>query len=196
MTETAGYISEARERLAQLRHGISMLFAIDGERRMGVRIALEAGRQVTWCLERLKSRVPGFEDWWQKQAATLAADPRAAAAYRLRNAATKEGKTPTTSTTYISHLRTDDVMANAPPGAKSFFIGDREGRSGWIVEVDGVEKTVYVDATRWGATSVILLDQGAGKPALEAAGTLVAYADLLESIVNESEKFAASGGKE
>jgi hypothetical protein len=68
--------------------------------------------------------------------------------YKLRTEILKEGKLGFFSGTHISKLTlSQDIrrFSPPPPNAKAFFIGDRLGGSGWIIELpDGSSEKLYV----------------------------------------------------
>src|SRR5262249_24390901 len=68
---------------------------------------------------------------------------------RVRNEILKEGKLKMGVAVHVEHLNSDDLrplMANPPQGAKSFFIGDHLGGSGWEIQLpDGTMEHYYVD---------------------------------------------------
>lgn len=108
------------------------------------------GRSVTFVLQTLRSAVGGetFDRWYLPQVEKMQSDALFVYFRDLRNEILKEGGPAATASIYIEHLELDDLqslMANPPPGATEFFVGDSLGGSGWVVAMpDGSTEKFYV----------------------------------------------------
>jgi hypothetical protein len=147
-----------------------------------------------------------FDEWYAPYREAMAADDLMRYFVRLRNEILKEGPpAPTGGAMYIEHLHGSEItalMSNPPLGAKSFFMGDALGGSGWEVELpDGTTTKYYVrlpDSMRV-TVSILLPDPPTahnGKP-LELKDRSIAalcrlYVAYLEGIVAEAEQHFGS----
>jgi hypothetical protein len=128
--------------------GLSVLRAATEPRQRiaGLRNVVVFGRAVTNVLQNLRSTETGFDEWYQPYVEKMESDPISRYLYGLRTRILKEGDLPLG----ISLEFTGDPMAvmrrfPKPPNAKQFFIGDRIGGTGWIVELpNGEQERFYV----------------------------------------------------
>ncbi len=143
-------LRKAQELLVTAKVGLSMVHGTDPALRpMGIQNVAVFGRSVTLALQNLRTVVgPSFDEWYSPFAETMKASPLFEYFKSLRNEILKEGPPRTSSTAYVAHLDGSDMRrlwANAPPGAKGFFIGDHLGGSGWNIELeDGAIEKFYV----------------------------------------------------
>lgn len=161
-SSTESILSDAAATLATVRLGLSDVLNTNPERRLpGVRNVVVFGRAVTNILQRLRSTEPEFNAWYQPFVAEMQADPLLSYLYKLRSEILKEGKLSTSVITSVSSFNFPSDMQRMgppPPNAKSFFIGDQTGGSGWEVEVpDGSIAKYYVNLPGDIATSTVHL---------------------------------------
>lgn len=181
-------LSSVRQMLQFARLGEQDFFAA-GERKIsGLYNAVTHGRSVTFVLQKLRGRADGFDDWYEGVQTRLRADPVAKWFVELRNRIDKEGSHGESSTSlYIAHLDTNDLMEHMPPSATGMFIGDFLGRSGWIETLpDGTEATTFFTLPPSAGIALFHIeDAPEGKPLEEL---LPAWLNSLESIVEEAEQ--------
>lgn len=143
-------LQKAQELLATTQMGLAMLKGHDPRLRpMGIQNVAVFGRSVTLALQNLRTVVGDtFDEWYQAHVTAMKSDPLFAYFRDLRNEVLKEGPPPTSVHMHIKHMNGSDfqrLMANPPPGAKGFFMGDQLGGSGWEVELpDGTTAKFYV----------------------------------------------------
>ena len=112
-----------------------------------IRNVVVFGRAVTNALQNLRGLVPDFDKWYDAHRKEMESDPLAKLFYRLRSEILKEGKLNISSSVRLSGNPMLLLQRYAkPPHAKSFFIGDAIGGSGWVVEMDdGSTEHYYVE---------------------------------------------------
>jgi hypothetical protein len=115
----------------------------------GFRNVAVFGRAVTNVLQNMRSvDRETFNTWYAPRQEAMRADPLLRYFYELRSEILKEGPPEHSSSLTIDYLdgtELAEIMADPPPGARSFFIGDSLGGSGWEVEMsDGSIETYYV----------------------------------------------------
>lgn len=143
-------IQRAEDTLQTARHGYADLIGPDKARRYtGLRNLIVFGRSVTFVLQNLRSVVGHieFDRWYALKQNELKADTVMRYFVTLRNDLEKQGRLPVSTAAHLHHL-TADLMNKYPKpiGAKSFFIGDQLGGSGWEVELpDGTIEKFYVE---------------------------------------------------
>lgn len=109
------------------------------------------GRSVTFVLQNLRSKVgeQEFNKWYEPIQEKMKTDELLCAFKNARNSLEKQGAITTSTSMHIDYLDSNmmrRMMGTPPKNAKSFFIGDTFGGSGWFVEMpDGTEEKVYVD---------------------------------------------------
>lgn len=138
-------IASARQMLDFVRLG-ARDYSDAGERRLsGLFNAVTSGRSVTFVLQKLKGRAPGFDQWYAAVQDNLRQDPVASWFVDLRNRIEKERTHGSTSASmYIRQFNPAEMVQNAPANATSMFLGDDLGRSGWTVQLqDGSRATVF-----------------------------------------------------
>jgi hypothetical protein len=105
------------------------------------------GRAVTNVLQNLRSKVQDFDVWYQPWQEEMAQDPLLRYLYKLRSEILKKGQEGATSILTIQSASMGEILSmlgQAPPNAISSFVGDYNGGSGWVVQLeDGSTETVY-----------------------------------------------------
>jgi hypothetical protein len=105
------------------------------------------GRAVTNVLQNLRSKVQDFDVWYQPWQEEMAQDPLLRYLYKLRSEILKKGQEGATSILTIQSASMGEILSmlgQAPPNAISSFLGDYNGGSGWVVQLeDGSTETVY-----------------------------------------------------
>jgi hypothetical protein len=193
-------LRRTRDLLGHAQRGLSEIRGIDPTARpMGMHNVAIYGRSVTLVLQTLRTiDRDAFDAWYAPFQAEMTDDPLFRYFTRLRNEVLKEGPPETSMTLYMENL-TSEVMArlkaNPPPGAQSFFIGDRVGGSGWEVELpDGSVETVYTQLPPDLPIEISLrlpdpperhLEVALVDPSLEDLARL--YVDYLTKLVDEAE---------
>lgn len=144
----AEVLHAARQMLGNAQLGLSDINSSDPTRRIpGLHNVAVFGRAVTIALQRLRSIVDGFDDWYKAQIPEK--DPLLTYFNNLRNMILKEAKSPQPATAlYIDHFSGNPVqMLQGPPpeGATGFFVGEGgTGGSGWHVMLpDGTQVKYY-----------------------------------------------------
>ncbi|MHB1249526.1 MAG: hypothetical protein ACYCZL_09055 [Polaromonas sp.] len=132
------------------RQGYADLTGLDKARRYtGLRNLIVFGRSVTFVLQNLRSVVDQnkFDSWYELKQNELKVDTVMRYFVTLRNDLEKQGRLPVSTSAQI-HYFSSDMINNFPKprGAKSFFVGDQLGGSGWEVELaDGSTEKFYVE---------------------------------------------------
>ena len=148
--ETDDVLRKARGVYDMARAGLADLLGPDPKRRTpGFWNAATFGRNVTFVLQNLRSiDAAGFDVWYTVRQDAMRADPLLQYFKKLRTVIEKRGGPETGSSVHIEYMSTDDLaplMANPPLNARSFFIGDQLGGSGWGIEMpDGTTERYYV----------------------------------------------------
>jgi hypothetical protein len=185
---------DARDALELTKRGLGEFLGVQGRQRgSGIRNVVVWGRVVTATLCKLKHQVAGFDEWWTPIADELHSDPEFHYLYDLSNDVRHAGTFGRVATsTHIKHMNTADLqplLANPPPGARNFFVGDRWGGSGWeVVLPDGTTGQFYVtlpadvDITTWlhftePTTSLHLAPPS--RPIKDVLGRYVAYLETI-----------------
>jgi hypothetical protein len=158
------------------------------------------GRVTTATFRKLKA-VPGHKvsEWWLPFAEELHNDPEFLYLYDLRNDVEKAGTIGQVSgNVHIKHLDWSELaplMANPPPYAKGFFMGDQWGGSGWQIELpDGRTEKFYVKIPADIAVSISIsmhfteatTSQHRPPPERPIEDVLTRYVDYLESILGSA----------
>ena len=143
-------LSRAEETLKTARHGLDDLANADRSRRFtGLRNLIVFGRSFTWVLQNLRSVIPAsFDEWYKPEQENMVKDPLMRYFIDARNELEKQGKLSVATSAAIHSFSpyTDMKKFGTPPiGAKSFFVGDSLGGTGWEVELaNGRTEKYYV----------------------------------------------------
>jgi hypothetical protein len=189
-------LNRALETLETAKAGLRDV-AVSPERRLsGLRNLVVFGRAVTNVLQNLRSTEPTFDNWYGPVAEKLAADPLMRFFYDLRTQILKRGETGVSSYLHIKQLQFPMDMAKfgpKPPQAKSFFIGDSLGGTGWEVETaPGVTEKYYVDLPQEiGAAGLYFrdaprVDSRSDAKDADVVALSTAYIERLQVIVEEA----------
>jgi hypothetical protein len=121
------------------------------------------GRAVTNVLQSLRSSKDDFEEWYRPRVIEMQADPLLRYLYSLRSEILKKGADRTSTSVKIKSFSFPIDMAQfgpPPANASGFFIGDRNGGSGWEVKLpDGSVAVYYAELPEGiGAVDVLLSD--------------------------------------
>lgn len=159
------------------------------------------GRSVTWAVQKQKSKIPDFDNWYKKHQDEMRGDPLLRYFVEVRNEIEKEGVIRASSGIGINNLYAGDLIRdNKPPEeyknyVKSFFMCDRLGGSGWdIVLPDGTELKHYIELpedkciinVRLGGLPKTHL--GKNIEGLTTVEICQLYVDYLRNIVNSAKK--------
>lgn len=182
-------ISQAQETLKTAKRGYKDFVGDDPERRLpGLRNAIVFGRAVTNVIENLRGRVPDFDLWYKPWSRKLAEDPGFRRLYQLRSEVLKQGASGAEHTAHLHNVSARTlapVMSNPPAWAKSFFIGDSSGGSGWEVELPSGEVEPYYVSLPIGVATLTHTIDVAGE-AVEAGPLLSSYLASMEEIIMEA----------
>ena len=146
---TADILRDAQTTLATAFVGLRDL--IDGaptRKLCGLRNLIVFGRASTCVLQNLRPNESGFDAWYKKYVDEMKDDQLMRYFYKLRSVILKKGILRTDIKGYIERLFSEDMkrFGPPPPFAKSFFIGDELGGTGWEVELpDGSKAKYYVE---------------------------------------------------
>ena len=188
MTRIAEIMLEAKARLKAVECGVEMLSAGQGDARTGVRNVAVFGRMVTFATNNLRSVVEGFIGWDVKAKQRHFDCDECRYMYRLRNVIEKQARTPVSVSAHIRSLDTSDLARfPRPPRATSFFVGDRNGGSGWmILNADGEKTPFYIDLPPEVGEAWLDLPEFGGRRALDVSNT---YLISLENYLLDVEDF-------
>jgi hypothetical protein len=187
-------IQAARQRLKTARFGLSDLET--PERAMsGLYNAVVFGRMVTFALQNMRGKVEGFDDWYQIKQEEMKASPLLKYFSELRTKIEKQVGEHAGRGFEIKNF--DDnamrrLLKHKPEGASSFFMGDGEGRSGWLVKAaDGSEQAFYINLPKdIGGPAIYLAEAPVQYRAMAAEKVVAIYLDKLEQLIEEAkEKF-------
>ena len=140
-------VSEALELLQTAQFGLEDMRLRPGRSKTGLRNAIVFGRTVTFALQNLRAVTPDFENWYAVKQEELKADPLMRFFHDLRTSIEKKALTPVRMRAHVHSSSTNDLnqFHPAPPNAVSFFIGDSNGGSGWIVRTERGEERYYIE---------------------------------------------------
>lgn len=148
--EVAGVLKRAKDTLDIAYYGLRLLTSGDPqERSPGLRNVLVFSRSTTFVIQNLKSVVgtAEFDSWYAPHQDRMKADPVMRYFVEARNNLEKQGRLDVGHNLYIQNFSTLDMkkFGSPPAGAKSFFIGDEIGGTGWEIELaDGSIEKFYV----------------------------------------------------
>lgn len=113
----------------------------------GLRNLIVFGRAVTNILQGLRATEPDFDHWYKRYVEEMESDELMRYFYKLRSQILKEGVLDVAVQAYVKRL-TPAIIASLPrpPFARSFFIGDQLGGSGWEIKLpDGSTEKYYLE---------------------------------------------------
>jgi len=189
-------LREARARLQTAQFGLADLRGPPPRRRSGFHNAVVFGRMVTFVLQNLRGKAPGFDPWYEGQQKTMKADPVCRYFVEARNAIEKQGQSKLVNYTFINYMNSEQLKKLAeprPPGGTAIFVGDQDGASGWIIKRDdGSEEKYYFEIPESVAVSGLALHQPPNELQIEdsivrADAAVEKYLSVLESLVREAE---------
>lgn len=190
MTATAEIaIRSATDRLKAARAGVADMQAGPDRYQSGMMNAVMLGRTITIALQNMRGSVEGFDEWYQPHQDEMKSDDTMRFFIDLRNRLEKQAITPTYSGV---ELRGTGNLLRAfgppPPGAKGQFIGDRYGRSGWVIVLpDGSEDEYFVSLPKHMVSTEVYFDTEI--PELKGIDPIVAitrYLDRLETLISDA----------
>lgn len=147
--EIAAALQRVNDTLETAKQGLSDLLDPSRSRRVtGLRNLIAFGRSVTFVIQNLRS-IKGldFDSWYEPYQESMKGDPLMRYFVDARNELEKQGKLNVSTSVNLNFSTSDLQKFGRPPlGAKSFFIGDHLGGSGWEVELaDGRTEKYYVE---------------------------------------------------
>ncbi|HEX3133870.1 MAG TPA: hypothetical protein VHX44_09855 [Planctomycetota bacterium] len=171
----------------------------DDRKLSGLRNAIVFGRQVTFVMQTMRGRLPGFEQWYAPFQEEMKHDPLMAYFVQLRNEIEKEGKLTTNTMVSFADFTPAAVYEHSPPppGTTQLCIGDQLGRSFYIVpQPDGNDIKYFISLPSEIVSSNIMLDKvpmvhlGSERGDLNAAEALQLYFDYLYGLFAKLQFFA------
>jgi hypothetical protein len=190
---TSEILRRARETLAITQRSLRDAITDPARRDVAIRNVAVFGRAVTNVLQNLRSTESAFDDWYVGVKKDMESDELMRFFYALRSRILKQGDARTGSYAHIASLSwpQDERKFGPPPkNAKSFFMGDALGGSGWEVEVSpGVIEKFYVNVPpEIGDVGMFFGDISETDPRAADATTLCRdYVERLEQIVSAAE---------
>jgi len=146
---TADVLKRCQETLSTARFGLEDIKRTPERRLAGLRNLMVFGRAVTNIFQNLRSIESNFDDWYTPLRKEIERDPLMRYFYTLRSEILKQGSLSVGTYAYIRSFQYPQDLKKLgppPPNAKSFFIGDQLGGSGWEVVVEnGSVEMYYVD---------------------------------------------------
>jgi hypothetical protein len=198
MNEKSEILMRARELYNTASRGLEDARADPSRRVTGLHNAVVFGRAVTNVLENLRSKDSRFDGWYGPVSAGLSADPLMKYFYKLRSQILKQGNTGTGMYAHIQSFSpsTDMMKFGAPPpNARSFFIGDSNGGTGWEVEVTGgaTEKFYAALPPEIGIAGLYFRDapgaDNTSPPELDAITLTTRYLSRMKEVLESAEAF-------
>ena len=145
-------IQRTEETLETSKFGMELMQKGSPENRfVGLRNFVVFGRAVTNVLQNLRGIENDFDNWYEPYVIEMESDPLMKFFYNIRSKILKEGSLQVATRVHIRKWtpETSHLIGPPPPRAKSFFMGDKYGGSGWIVELpDGTEEKYYIELPR------------------------------------------------
>ena len=144
MSRVSEIISEAQEALGTARVGLKHAKLGPYELKGGFRNVAIFGRMVTFCTNNLRGKVPGFEEWDRAAKQKYFDNEVGRAMIDARNQFEKQASNPIFSAAHIKSFNTSDLAKlPKPPNAIAFFMGDRVGGSGWMLQMENGDKLPF-----------------------------------------------------
>jgi hypothetical protein len=149
-SEVKAILQRVEETLETAKHGLSDLLEPSRSRRnTGLRNLITFGRSVTFVIQNLRGvKELDFDSWYQAHQDAMKADPLMRYFVDARNELEKQGKLSVATSAHLKSFSPSDLrkFGRPPVGAKTFFIGDHLGGTGWEVEIaDGTTEKYYVE---------------------------------------------------
>jgi len=143
-------LKDMQETLKCAEYGLEDLVNGPPNRKLpGLRNLVVFGRAVTHVLQGLKSTEPEFAAWYKRYVDEMKSDPLLKYFYKLRSVILKKGILKTSVRASLREFTYPNDMSHfgpPPPFAKSLFIGDQLGETGWNIELpDGSKMKYYVE---------------------------------------------------
>ena len=195
MTAPKNIIEEARERLSDAKAGLDLIDCTPDKLRSGFRNVATFGAMVTFALNNLRHKIDGFEEWDADAKRAYLDNPSCRMMRQARNAIEKQAKTPVTHNFYINSFSTEDLARfPKPKGAVGFFMGDRNGGSGWTVRTeDGHEVPFYIDLPADIGFATPIIRQEGFEPS-DLRSVVRDYLGALEGYISAVERFVDEKG--
>ncbi len=189
MSRVQEILKEAQERLEAAATGLMIAKLGPSEVKAGFRNVAIYGKMVTFCTNNLRGKVDGFEEWDRAAKEKYFDNDVARAMTDARNQFEKQASNPISSTTHVkSYSPQDRARFPQPPNAIGFFIGDRFGGSGWMLQMaNGDKLPLYVDLPEDIGTSRTILSH-AGQ-SLDLIETSEKYLDSLQHYLDDLRAF-------
>jgi hypothetical protein len=196
MTRASQILSEAQELLDTARVGLQQAKLGPDHVKAGLRNVGVYGKMVTFCTNNLRSKVARFDDWDSEAKKRHFDNHVARAMSDARNQFEKQARTPIFSSVHINRFSTDMLETLPKPrNAVGFFIGDRFGGSGWMVQMEnGDEIPFYVDLPP-GIAEARTVIAPSGKPIDLLAGSET-YLQSLQDFLDELRAFIKNASDE
>jgi hypothetical protein len=156
-SEIESVIARAEDVLQAAYAGLDMMRSEKGsQKNLGLRNVLTFARSVTFVLQNLSSKSEDFDNFYTPHQEKMKADPVFSFFPDARNNLEKQGKLQIEVKAEITLSSADMQAINVgkPPGAKSFFIGDELGGSGWLVDLPNGEELKYYTVVPTSVASV------------------------------------------
>ena len=195
MTRASEILAEARELLETARCGLMIAKLGPSEVKAGFRNVAVYGKMVTFCTNNLRGKVDGFEEWDRAAKEKYFDNDVARAMSDARNQFEKQARNPIFSATHIKSFSSQDLARfPKPDNAVGFFMGDRFGGSGWMLQMENGDKLpFYIDLpAEIGESRTILSHEGTSLDLIAAADR---YLNALESYLGELTDFVRNSGE-
>ena len=193
MSRVSDILAEARELLETARVGLMIAKLGPSEVKAGFRNVAIYGKMVTFCTNNLRGKVDGFEEWDREAKEKYFNNDVARAMSDARNQFEKQANNPIFSSTQIKSFSPSDIAKFPKPDrAVGFFIGDRMGGSGWMIQMENGDKLpFYIDLpSEIGEVKTILPYKEQSLDLIDSAerylDSLQVYLDDLQAFVRES----------
>jgi hypothetical protein len=191
MSRVAQILSEAQERLDTAKVGFEQAKLGSYHVRAGFRNVAIYGKMVTFCTNNLRGKVDGFEEWDAAAKQTYFDNDVARVMTDARNQFEKQASNPIFSSTHIKSFSPQDLAKiSKPANATGFFIGDRMGGSGWMLQMKNGDKLpFYIDLPpEIGEVKTVLPH---GEKTLDLMEVAEQYLDSLQAYLDELRAFVA-----
>ena len=197
---TSQILKDAEESLKTAEFGFSLLTEGPPNLKLcGLRNLVIFGRVVTFVLQNLRSTERKFDEWYINFQEEMKSDPLLLFFKELRNTLEKEGALKLHVKIHIKHFTFLQDLARfgpPPPYAKSFFMGDQLGGSGWEIQLpDGSVSKYYVElpidigsvSLHFPETPISHLGEKIEDSSIESLSN--AYLQYLRDLLKEARKF-------